>query len=67
MSDFADLCLASPRAAGRPQRRGVTAPLSPDASPHSPNDAMSPSIGIVNSVLIGTLFWIGVLAAITLT
>lgn len=66
MSDFADLCLASPRAAGRPQRRVVSAALSPNSSPDSSNDALSPSIGIVNSVLIGTLFWIGVVAAITL-
>ena len=62
MSDFADLCIASSRAAARPQRRVVSAPLSPDAS----NNALSPSIGIINSVLIGTLLWIGVLAAVTL-
>jgi hypothetical protein len=70
VSDFADLCLASPRAAGRLQRCAVSAPLLPDASsdssPDSPNDALSPSIGIINSVLIGTLLWIGVVAAITL-
>ena len=62
MSDFADLCLAPPRAAGRPQRRVVSAPLSPNAS----NNALSPSVGIINSVLIGSLFWIGVLTVITL-
>jgi hypothetical protein len=67
VSDFADLCLAPPRASSiassHSSRRGPR-------SPQLPNTVVEPtsaSIGIVNSILIGALFWIGVFAAITLT
>lgn len=57
VANFADLCLTAHHPPSRLPAR---------LAAQGVDETLSPSVGIINSVLIGSLFWIGVVAAIVL-